>query len=702
MSQPGPVIGQMLHGYRDGHRMLAGSLRLESQADGRLVQILSDSADAARISPDRPLLSGYPLPSGAFYVLAMTWPAPEIHRPGCVWTHSLLLDDVALDLGDLGFLLHEFRRPSGEESWRDYSRPLRPRYRYPVEHGHARVPEVTSTVLWSIYEPPAPPVDVRVRSLEDLDPATFLLQCFSQLWPALRRRVSFAVAPRTARRIDGRLMDIMVTTEPQQSSWEQVDNEPPARHVSRPLARRPPAWCLALSNDWGTPGRLREFLREAEPLVPPARTSMYALASVWAAFDPAYPEAGYPALLTALTGAFPDPSEAAGLKNALFSGEMDGPFPFDVDSAAILAAIGTARLPEGFDLDALNLEERAADLARRSGSSAKEVAEKILEGRVQEQGLAILSGLGSGLSASDIQAWSKDEPALLAELASRSPSIAARDDLWRNVPLEALWPKLRRPRAARMRREAMLGAMLRAEARPAVKAALNDWEDGHLLLLDWMATQNGPRWDPELLGLLDSASVVRWLKQHGPEPVLAQAILETWKPKQIAKVPVVEWNALLESEGELNDHAAALLFVAASNPQTDLGPSRAIAAFRELYRRTASGGSLQKRAIRVLDDAAAVEASLSPRDLAGYLLARGFLHGKWNAALLLDLDERPLRTVIRQDRSGMLAESMMPALRDAKAPRPQRDVIFDALLSAEDHDVLARALRFLRGFVPWM
>ena len=41
-------------------------------------------------------LCGYPLQSAGKYVLARTWLAPELPRPGCVWTHSLVLDNQAI------------------------------------------------------------------------------------------------------------------------------------------------------------------------------------------------------------------------------------------------------------------------------------------------------------------------------------------------------------------------------------------------------------------------------------------------------------------------------------------------------------------------------------------------------------------------------------------------------------------------------
>ena len=37
-------------------------------------------------------LTGFPLGEEGAYALIRTWPAPEVERPGSVWSHVLLID----------------------------------------------------------------------------------------------------------------------------------------------------------------------------------------------------------------------------------------------------------------------------------------------------------------------------------------------------------------------------------------------------------------------------------------------------------------------------------------------------------------------------------------------------------------------------------------------------------------------------------
>ena len=85
------TVQQQLHGYRKGHQLLSGSLDLDSR-DQDAVDSLSDLT--GRLRPGElfaPYLTGYPLPSQAYYVVARTFQDLEAPRSGCVLTRSLFV-----------------------------------------------------------------------------------------------------------------------------------------------------------------------------------------------------------------------------------------------------------------------------------------------------------------------------------------------------------------------------------------------------------------------------------------------------------------------------------------------------------------------------------------------------------------------------------------------------------------------------------
>lgn len=100
---PDIEVHQQFHGYKNGHQLLASSVTLTT-ADQDILNYLSDISGS--LEPKQtfaPYLTGYPLPSGDFYVLARTWQDLTARRAGCVLTRSLIFNTQQwLSLKSLG------------------------------------------------------------------------------------------------------------------------------------------------------------------------------------------------------------------------------------------------------------------------------------------------------------------------------------------------------------------------------------------------------------------------------------------------------------------------------------------------------------------------------------------------------------------------------------------------------------------------
>ena len=108
-------IHQVLHGYRNGHQLLASSMEF-SFFDRRLLDSMSDGAGIDSMNCKDGYITGYILPESQKYVLAKTWYAHDMSRPGCVWTHSLIFDiDSIYQIKFPGKILEIFHRPFPEK-----------------------------------------------------------------------------------------------------------------------------------------------------------------------------------------------------------------------------------------------------------------------------------------------------------------------------------------------------------------------------------------------------------------------------------------------------------------------------------------------------------------------------------------------------------------------------------------------------------
>lgn len=116
-------VEQTLHGYNNGHHLIAGSINLPLDDADRMSYLSDWSGYVNPMDGETCYLTAYPLEKSHQYVIAKTWYAEEMSRPGCVWTHSLLVDLDSLGQDDdLYELLKLFRRPLVEgDDFRSYT-----------------------------------------------------------------------------------------------------------------------------------------------------------------------------------------------------------------------------------------------------------------------------------------------------------------------------------------------------------------------------------------------------------------------------------------------------------------------------------------------------------------------------------------------------------------------------------------------------
>ena len=177
-------VGQAVFGYSNGHRLLTSTISLSS-VDVYELAAASDLAPGAQISGSSSYLTGFLLPESKLYALIRTWLAPEMPRPGCVWSHVLLLDQALISTQiDLTVLIELHRRPDGYVSDSGFSNPI------PINRrlrGSRADPIITEIVLSACYGDV--PLDANTVDAQTFEQAIFAI--WSQQWPRLRRQFVF-------------------------------------------------------------------------------------------------------------------------------------------------------------------------------------------------------------------------------------------------------------------------------------------------------------------------------------------------------------------------------------------------------------------------------------------------------------------------------------------------------------------------------
>lgn len=194
------IIHRQQHGYRSGHQLLTGSVKLP-RADQDVVDRLSDISGP--LKPGQtfdPYLTTYVLPSSSHYVIARTWQDRVAPRAGCVLTQSLL---IPLDqwvegpaprrlLAALGTLL-----PDG-----DAAAPLR------VQEFQEALPAVedieVSELVEALFLEERQPIVVFDSQSADIQARRLLIS----LWPEMRRDFCICTFALSPRKIEGRDFDL--------------------------------------------------------------------------------------------------------------------------------------------------------------------------------------------------------------------------------------------------------------------------------------------------------------------------------------------------------------------------------------------------------------------------------------------------------------------------------------------------------------
>ena len=186
-------VQQLLFGYDRGHTLVAAS---SPSARKLSAEVLSDTDwDPRAKSSTSAYISGRALLRHKSYAMMKTWRAPEMPRPGCVWTHVLIIDNADLSrVSELNILAGYLQKPLKAGDYQDYSSEIE----VDLSSSHLTDANLDQKIVKSL---------VGLIYKGDFDPALDnssdaveqeLLALWSQQWPALRRRFSFRLASMTS------------------------------------------------------------------------------------------------------------------------------------------------------------------------------------------------------------------------------------------------------------------------------------------------------------------------------------------------------------------------------------------------------------------------------------------------------------------------------------------------------------------------
>lgn len=544
-------IHQTLHGYDRGHRLLSSSVELSSVAH-RTLLYLSDLSGTGRAEGFEAYLTGYPIFDMGVYALAQTWEAPELERPGCVFTHTLLIGFTELaQIANLNALLVLFRRPNKQFDAATYSVPLL----HKEMHAKSRLINEfqTAALLTALYAHGEQPVVIASEQSTEWEDS--ILSVWSQMWPRLRRHFLFSTGSLGPRSLDGIPFDLQVI--PQRWQIRMAREFPDSVWLDAEHAgRESPDWLKPLSVDIRAQGitELQKFLRHYGADLPPSRAMLGPLLHAYCWNSEATQEhvssVEIRGLLATLATAFPNPQTASRLKSDLL-GQQATNSPADIGrERALLTALATTPDFAAFDATALRCVERGQDLWLAHSQEALSLLTDLANAERNPLGESILDGVGNSLAVADVPRLLNEHPALIQRWLPKHVEWLVVPTLWEQS-LDSQRRLLQQIAEQRTNLSPQLGDILAAMIiRGGTKLAhdaLKILGSGIVeLILDGIANEKiplplPPSWRAALSS--EPEQLVRFLVTKRPSPRVVALIMQLLDPGSLAirEAPVELW-----------------------------------------------------------------------------------------------------------------------------------------------------------------
>jgi hypothetical protein len=622
---------------------------------------MSDLAGPRQSSGFDAYLTGFPIPTMNSYAIARTWLAPEMPRPGCVWTHTVLIPFRELPNVDVLDLSQLHRRPEFPPDLTYYRDAIA--LRTNLSRNWATVGKPDAAILQTLYEHPQQAVWVASLNSAEYEPQT--LAMWAQGWPDLKKRLSFSTGSLSPRLLGGRLLDLNIIPESQIPAWLEVKGGREAR-PGKGVAK----WASRAAVDLSHPGEFHKFMQS----VGAGGREMFApLARLFVATEL---ETGFSETTRMLeeAAALPIPNAR---KQRLLAHQVrresrlssEAILDFLLHSASFPQVAKSAAISERAENIVMHRSDAGWRLARKA---VLDTSNAMIRGR-------LLNALAESTTSAQLLAKDDSDWAVVLELLRRRPILAAAPNLWRTSRetqadvLEAI--------SAGMLDEQVRCQILReivlSGSDDAFQAAESTWRESlTLAVLDAVQTSSDPGYlSPSAEGLVahDLTQVKVWLHSHpDPSDAVLSLLARTVEPSNLlGEVAGEQWTRLTEHGTALNDaRTLAFLLHVGLRGRDHHAMNLVLYTFPRMHR-LAARNEISNTAWRVVEPLMPKLGILRDWDKCERLrraVARSWVREHWpTEPLLLAAGTQELRRLLTRTLSD--ASSVNGPVRPAEHPR---------------------------------
>jgi hypothetical protein len=394
---------------------------------------MSDLSGSNVIGGFEEYLTGYPLSSIDMYAFAKTWYAAEMPRPGCAWTHTLLISgaDVS-EISSFENLVQLFRRPEAFLPQSEYSKPIvladrRPQENSPINDDTLR--KKVASILESLYVRENDNILIGCQNSFEFE--TAILRVWSQQWPAARKIFSFCTGSLSGRGFAGKPFDIQCT--PPSLIHEVLSFSSTKQNQEMSLledtVNKSIDWMEKAINDV-IDNNGEKFRRYLWKFAGESNRKSYSLLASIIHVVLSQANQSPSQLIESIAKAFPQVNSGDTLKDALLGPKRVYDNNFKLDEGELLTSLATTQFFAAFDSRRLQLAERGTELCSVNPGSARQAIFQLFRSPVNRLGEDILAGMISSLDPALAREVTNQQPQFLPSLFRAKPELGVSRGLW--------------------------------------------------------------------------------------------------------------------------------------------------------------------------------------------------------------------------------------------------------------------------------
>lgn len=420
-------VDQMLHGYSNGHKLLAYSCKL-SQPSLRYARMMSDLSGPSFKSGFDGYLSGYPLKDDGYFALAKTWFAKELPRPGCVWTHTLLLPLEKLgDFDAFVEALELFQRPHSDDLM-GYSDCLTlPQIGKGFGKFNTSATCLLKELLFNYYSfPDKIIISSAISSSEHED---VVLRLWRQQWPSLRSQFSFCTGSLDVRDGETRI-DIQIIPNERQlwkkaSTKESIVLLDEADNNSDEKPWITPALIDAIESHNGPFFRfIKEFTSD--------KTSRKDFKKFSLCFVALHDENNLPKTIQFICDQFPEPRDVVALKIAVAGAKGERTYFLRDSDNDILQIVLKKSVWPSIDKSSLKVADRIRSIWSHDQGAIFDLLIQTKHHGTNDSIGYLLDTVAELASPKSLSRAINRDVSLAIEIIRRQPALAATSEIWKN------------------------------------------------------------------------------------------------------------------------------------------------------------------------------------------------------------------------------------------------------------------------------